>query len=316
MDNTRSTKGGGGGGLMAWNVFKFCTWLRCLGSIMIIIVLCLVGVTYYVVVVANYGPTLLLHGSITAFLILFLFHALLAMVLWSYFSVVFTDPGHVPLNWTPKFDEEKGSDDHADLLPESAVDAGGQTQHCKIRYCRKCNHFKPPRCHHCSVCGRCILKMDHHCIWVVNCVGAFNYKYFLLFVLYTFFGTTLVTVSLLPYFLIFFTDEEISGSATTIILSFVTFVLNLAFAISLLGFMILHIILVIANTTTVEGFEKKSTPKWHYDLGWKKNFEQVFGTNKWYWFIPAYSKEDLRRMPELQGLEYPTQFDVESLQKL
>ncbi|QHO49617.1 putative protein S-acyltransferase [Arachis hypogaea] len=152
MDNTRSTKGGGGGGgLMAWNVFKFCTWLRCLGSIMIIIVLCLVGVTYYVVVVANYGPTLLLHGSITAFLILFLFHALLAMVLWSYFSVVFTDPGHVPLNWTPKFDEEKGSDDHADLLPESAVD-GGQTQHCKIRW-EVHSKDGPPLHLGCKLCG-------------------------------------------------------------------------------------------------------------------------------------------------------------------
>ncbi|MED6182729.1 hypothetical protein PIB30_031372 [Stylosanthes scabra] len=295
MDMSRSREGVGGGGrgglmMMAWNVFKYCTWLRCLGSIMILIVLCLAAVTYYAVVVANYGPALL-HGSITAFFILLLFHALLAMVLWSYFSVVFTDPGYVPLNWTPKFDEEKDMSDRADLLAESVVVDDGQPQHRNVRFCRKCNHFKPPRCHHCSF--------------------------------YTFLGSTLVTVSLLPYFMAFFTDDaQISGSATNIILSFITFVLNLAFAISLLGFMILHIVFVSGNTTTIEGIhhpqglEKRSTSKWHYDLGWKKNYEQVFGTNKWYWFIPAYSKEDLKRMPELQGLEYPTHFDVESLQKL
>ncbi|RWW19389.1 hypothetical protein GW17_00016555 [Ensete ventricosum] len=34
--------------------------------------------------------------------------------------------------------------------------------------------------------------------------------------------------------------------------------------------------------------------------------KQVFGMDKKYWFIPAYSEEDLRRMPALQGLKYPT----------
>ncbi|PHJ17412.1 dhhc zinc finger domain-containing protein [Cystoisospora suis] len=50
--------------------------------------------------------------------------------------------------------------------------------------CRKCEGFKPPRAHHCSVCNRCILKMDHHCPWVNNCVGQLNQKFFLLFLLY------------------------------------------------------------------------------------------------------------------------------------
>lgn len=128
----------------------------------------------------------------------------LVMLLWSYFSVVFTDPGSVPSNWRPVMDEERGDTD-----PLTGSEFGTDPSNTGIRYCRKCNQTKPPRCHHCSVCefcyaycfcvphviivyeklvafvyilgGRCVLKMDHHCVWVVNCVGALNYKYFLLF---------------------------------------------------------------------------------------------------------------------------------------
>lgn len=32
-----------------------------------------------------------------------------------------------------------------------------------VSMCKKCITPKPPRTHHCSVCNKCILKMDHHC---------------------------------------------------------------------------------------------------------------------------------------------------------
>ncbi|KAI9626107.1 hypothetical protein H4Q26_015852 [Puccinia striiformis f. sp. tritici PST-130] len=35
-----------------------------------------------------------------------------------------------------------------------------------LRFCRKCDHYKADRSHHCSSCGRCVLRMDHHCPWL------------------------------------------------------------------------------------------------------------------------------------------------------
>jgi palmitoyltransferase ZDHHC4 len=46
--------------------------------------------------------------------------------------------------------------------------------------CRTCDRPKPARSKHCSLCGACIAKADHHCIWLNACVGRNNYALFLL----------------------------------------------------------------------------------------------------------------------------------------
>jgi len=38
-------------------------------------------------------------------------------------------------------------------------------------WCTKCRHFKPPRAHHDSVSGRCVVKLDHWCPWTNNTVS-------------------------------------------------------------------------------------------------------------------------------------------------
>lgn len=51
--------------------------------------------------------------------------------------------------------------------------------------CRTCQLLKPARSKHCSVCKKCISKMDHHCIFINNCVGSQNQHYFVLLLLST-----------------------------------------------------------------------------------------------------------------------------------
>ena len=52
------------------------------------------------------------------------------------------------------------------------------------RHCDKCKFYKLPRVSHCSTCGECIYKLDHHCMWTQTCIGHCNQRPFILFCFY------------------------------------------------------------------------------------------------------------------------------------
>eukprot|EP01028_Stygiella_incarcerata_P011379 TRINITY_DN642_c0_g1_i1.p1 TRINITY_DN642_c0_g1~~TRINITY_DN642_c0_g1_i1.p1 ORF type:complete len:189 (+),score=35.66 TRINITY_DN642_c0_g1_i1:628-1194(+) len=161
------------------------------------------------------------------------------------------------------------------------------------RYCRICLLEKPDRAHHCSSCGRCVLKMDHHCVWVGGCVGFCNYKYFFLFIMYI--GITGIIGSLLMMRGIFETaSSDDSGESGADVAIMMNAMMQLVFGITLLLFTLFHLKMVLSNQTTIEIMEKKRNRiALHgsnfnpFDLGWRENFRQVFGVRPWQWFLPT-----------------------------
>jgi DHHC palmitoyltransferase len=100
----------------------------------------------------------------------FLFVSFMAIA--SHFYAMTTDPGAVPPDAKPLSLHGGTDDDSAEtglsVRPQemqSLMDPLPTPPGVK-RLCRRCKTFKPQRAHHCSVCQRCIIKMDHHCPYV------------------------------------------------------------------------------------------------------------------------------------------------------
>lgn len=125
----------------------------------------------------------------------------------------------------------------------------------KPPFCSKCQLWKPDRCHHCSSCGECVLKMDHHCPWFALCVGYKNQKFFVQFSVYTMLYAVEILVLNSVYLYHWFSD---SGYTTEYIdfQVLVTWFLALIILLSMLIFNGFIFYLISENMTTIEQMER------------------------------------------------------------
>ena len=121
------------------------------------------------------------------------------LAVYAHFKAMTTDPGAVPPDAIPL--EEIESNNHGDIEnlnnnkntanigdTTNITDGDQQTSSLMVeelqkpskptprkgrRLCRRCNSFKPKRAHHCSICKRCVIKMDrksNRCRFVFLCL--------------------------------------------------------------------------------------------------------------------------------------------------
>eukprot|EP00977_Amphora_coffeiformis_P026324 scaffold25556_cov137-Amphora_coffeaeformis.AAC.2 len=129
-------------------------------------------VHFYALIVCG---ALLISDSLVATSIYFALYvptSFLAMA--SLYRAWTTDPGAVPMGARPltlvrrastqSLSGNKSGDNNKTTTPGEPP-----RRRRAVRRCHKCeDNYKPPRAHHDSVTGRCIVKFDHFCPWYVE----------------------------------------------------------------------------------------------------------------------------------------------------
>lgn len=208
--------------------------------------------------------------------------AFLAVVLLVSFSLAsFVNPGIVPRNdkVPPNVEIEMNGKPARRFLRINSVTV-------QQKFCNTCNVYRPPRSKHCSVCDNCILRFDHHCTWLGNCVGLHNYGYFVVLI---YSATIFVTQCIYACFHVVYleTAEEYAGTdwgifewageiiANPLLLLLIVYCMLIFCAVALLSFY--HSLITCKNLTTnehVKNYYPKENP---FDSGQPStNCWQVF----------------------------------------
>ncbi|OCH92608.1 zf-DHHC-domain-containing protein [Obba rivulosa] len=258
------------------------------------------------------------HSPVRFLIHLVATYTLTFMAFSSLIVILARDPGPV----TPPAREEAATEEMSftEALLAGDEDEEMEREKSAGRWCRKCCAPRPERAHHCSACGRCVLKFDHHCAWLgYKCIGHRTHTAFVHF---------LLCITLLSIYIVFlasstvyyaFTNPYAIDETTPLHALFLTF-FGAVIALVIGSFLIYHTYLILTNQTTFEHLspflllrylpplpssdgdsshapphilsyellshqQRRLLRDAHgeirlYDVGWRRNIAQVFGWDR------------------------------------
>lgn len=181
-----------------------------------------------------------------------------------------------------------------------------ENENIKNEICKKCNNIKNIRTHHCSDCKTCIIKMDHHCPWIVNCVGAKNKKSYILFIFYGGINSLINSLVIFKEFYYVMKNKEeindrenanINNIYNQIVISsyytlpFFGFFCSLFSFVFCFGLLLNQLKGIYYNMTIVEFHKYKNKENCpFYRKNFRENFKEIFGENFIFWLIPTINK--------------------------
>ena len=166
--------------------------------------------------------------------------------------------------------------------------------------CKKCGIIRPSRSHHCSVCEKCIEKLDHHCYFLNNCVGRKNYKFFFSYLFLSMINSLIMIILGVFRFYLYKQKEMEKLNKMKFIKFNLDFLINFPIKVILLELisiptfigcvylLIYHLFLININQTTIERkypslYIKDSSKK---DKSFCEKFSEILENDNWlniYW---------------------------------
>jgi palmitoyltransferase len=205
----------------------------------------------------------LIHGII--------FNSLCFLAIASHIRGAFADPGRIP----------KG------------MEAPFKSEFMEIKDCSKCEDgktWKPARAHHCTECGFCVFKMDHHCPWINNCVGQRNYKYFCQFVIYILLSSAYLSILMFLSFYNLLTAEKTKihmnrpGYPVAFIMCIIAFVEGILFAFFTYEILTEQFESVDENQSYIDQLKKQYGRQGEL----YENAQSYFGLDVMWWLVPTH----------------------------
>ncbi|KAI9326121.1 DHHC palmitoyltransferase-domain-containing protein, partial [Obelidium mucronatum] len=221
------------------------------------------------------------------------------LILLNYYLCVVVDPGFV----SPSYKPPPTTSAHLTPIVQTPNNVDPSNDTLTPFFCDRCQLYKPPRAHHCRQCNRCILRMDHHCVWIASCVGFKNQPHFVRFLFWTCVSCWICIVVLIMRLesVLFgvvhgqkqLEMQETVGELIIVGINFVVLTPTVSI-LTMLAYNQFH--LLLTNQTTIESLNqskrasfaysgKRVDLSFHpYDLGgWIDNVNQVLGSNMFSW---------------------------------
>ena len=135
-------------GAKHWISLDICGWI------------CVI-ITYFLIFYGSYACTTVVilpyfGWTLVGLVHISIFNTILFLAAICQIKAMTTNPGAVPKDAIP-----------LDMCQyENDEDNDGKIENQTFRKCRRCESFKPVRAHHCSICKRCVVKMDHQYVYL------------------------------------------------------------------------------------------------------------------------------------------------------